>query len=194
MATLFKRLESLLFPSQPDPAPYDPLAWFNELEAHSSHALMDEMADHSKNLNGQFKGPEMKQYKRVFDALVNGEQVEVFSSDKDVYSPNEWLTHSPYGVLECIQAALPASRFRTKPKPKTISINGHEVPEPVREPLENGQEYFVAHPAGPSTYESSMWDGCAIDIGLLSRGLIHLTREAAEAHSKTLLSFTQVKE
>lgn len=55
MATLFQRLESLLFPSQPAPEPYDPLAWFHELELRSDHSLMDDMADHSKNLNDQLR-------------------------------------------------------------------------------------------------------------------------------------------
>jgi hypothetical protein len=53
MATLFKRLETLLFPPEAPPEPYDPLAWFNELERASSYALMDEMAHHSNNLNDQ---------------------------------------------------------------------------------------------------------------------------------------------
>lgn len=41
MSTLFNRLESLLLP-QPAPELYDPMAWFNELEAHSDYFLMDE--------------------------------------------------------------------------------------------------------------------------------------------------------
>lgn len=57
MATLFKRLESLLFPSAPPPEPYDPLAWFHELELRSDHSLMDDMADHSNNLNDPLKDP-----------------------------------------------------------------------------------------------------------------------------------------
>lgn len=46
MATLFKRLESLIFPEQPEAKPYDPMAWFNELEAEN-YALMDESLEYS---------------------------------------------------------------------------------------------------------------------------------------------------
>lgn len=75
-------------------------------------------------------------------------------------------------------------------KPRTIHINGFEVPEPVREPLQRGQEYFVASIDGEKP-EMLPWDDDEIDKRVLKRGLIHLTREAAELHAKALLSFTQ---
>lgn len=71
-------------------------------------------------------------------------------------------------------------------KPKTIRIGDIDVPEPVREALEIGQEYFVASPAmgGGSQF---MWNGCAHDLKFLRHGLIHLNREAAELHAKALI-------
>jgi len=80
-------------------------------------------------------------------------------------------------------------------KPRTININGHEVPEPVREPLENGQGYYfvtldclvisngVANVRWDSSYK--------YDLARLKAGIIHLTPEAAETHAKALLSFTE---
>lgn len=63
------------------------------------------------------------------------------------------------------------------------------IPEPVREPLEIGQEYWVAEIA--SSAEQWLWDDDARDWFWLERGIIHLTKEAAESHIAALLSFTQ---
>ncbi|SSN09453.1 Uncharacterised protein [Klebsiella pneumoniae] len=74
-------------------------------------------------------------------------------------------------------------------KPLFININGHQVPEPVREPLEDDQEYWIAD----IRYAVSVfnWENNDADNRWLERGIIHLTKEAAEAHSAALLSFTQ---
>lgn len=77
-------------------------------------------------------------------------------------------------------------------KPKTILINGFEVPEPVREPLEPGQAYWIAD---TSVYDSpllkTIWYGDCFDRRWLAAGLIHLSREAARQHIAALLSFTR---
>jgi hypothetical protein len=80
--------------------------------------------------------------------------------------------------------------WEVRRKPKTININGHEVPNPLAY-LENGAEYFTF----------CIIDGCAqadhhfnrdTDIGEnhCRMGIAHATKEAAEAHAKALLSFT----
>lgn len=75
-------------------------------------------------------------------------------------------------------------------KPSFIDINGHQVPEPVREPLEVGDRYWVItleYGACPH-----VWTGSDQEIYCwIERGLIHLTEAAAEAHIAALLSFTQ---
>jgi len=76
-------------------------------------------------------------------------------------------------------------------KPKTILINGFEVPEPVREPLKYGTSYYQVSFARRPELSGCEWTNHAIDHHRLGLGLIHLTLEAAEAHAKALLSFTQ---
>lgn len=128
----------------------------------------------------------MKQYTHIFDALVNGQIIEVERGC-------EWNKYGPTTILGFIQGGVPPELFRIAPK--TININGHEVPEPVREPLGDGCVYYI--PAFDNTRLCtfcSHWSGDSIDLLWLSRGLIHLTPEAAEAHAKALLSFTQIKE
>jgi hypothetical protein len=76
-------------------------------------------------------------------------------------------------------------------KPRTININGFEVPEPVRVPLETDTNYYCPHLASSELVSVSTWwdDGC--DARRLNSGIIHLTKEAAVTHAKALLSFTQ---
>ncbi|WP_418132369.1 hypothetical protein [Morganella morganii] len=76
-------------------------------------------------------------------------------------------------------------------KPRFIDINGHQVPEPVQEPLEYGTDYCVVVLDG---IDYQRWCDDEDDENLLKQGLIHLTKEAAEAHIAALLSFTQITE
>ena len=80
----------------------------------------------------------------------------------------------------------PDIKYRSKPK--VILINGHEVPEPCRTPLKDGEVYWTISIVGGST--SSLWQGDVIDFGCLENGFIHLTKEAAEKHFNALKSFT----
>lgn len=80
--------------------------------------------------------------------------------------------------------------FQYRRRPRTININGFEVPEPVSEPLEGGQEYWVG-----SIYSGRSnvlrWCNDSLDNRYLKSGLIHLTKEAAQLHIDALLSFTK---
>ena len=79
------------------------------------------------------------------------------------------------------------SEYRFKPEePKYIVVNGVNVPEPVREPLKNDQNYWVADPSAYDIY-GGWWASKALEIQCLSRGLIHLTREAAQTHIDAML-------
>ena len=73
-------------------------------------------------------------------------------------------------------------------KPKVILINGHEVPEPHRTPLKNGEVYWTLSLVRGTT--SAHWQDDGIDSHYLENGFIHLTKEAAEKHFNALKSFT----
>ena len=77
-------------------------------------------------------------------------------------------------------------------KPKVILINGHEVPEPHRTPLKDGEEYWVLSPF--SKVITLHWQDDRIDNHYLENGFIHLTKEAAEKHFDALKSFTAQEE
>lgn len=78
--------------------------------------------------------------------------------------------------------------------PKTIRIGEYDVPEPVREPLENGAIYWHPELSRIALIDDYEWCNDDIDARLLENGLVHLTEEAAKAHAEALLSLTKAAE
>lgn len=83
-----------------------------------------------------------------------------------------------------------------KIKPKTIMINGHEVPEPLKvKPVDGTSYYYPSLDAYAfDACEDVVWTDDSMDNLFLNRGILHSTREAAIKHAEALLSFTKVKE
>ena len=77
-------------------------------------------------------------------------------------------------------------------KPKSILINGHEVPEPHRAPLEDGTVYWTITPFSDVCVHN--WVGNREDFYALKNGFIQLTQEGAKKHSVAVKSFTAQKE
>ena len=75
-------------------------------------------------------------------------------------------------------------------KPRTIRIGEYDVPEPCREPLQKGDMYWIASLDEESPLLEYTWREDRIDDMWLSRGIIHCTQEAADIHSKALISLT----
>lgn len=84
-------------------------------------------------------------------------------------------------------------QFKYRRKPKTMNINGYEVPEPLREAPEYGKKVYTPHISSDKLVIDRNWDGEAYDVRNLERGIVHLTKEAAETHARALLSFTETK-
>ena len=83
-------------------------------------------------------------------------------------------------------------QYRLKPEPpKTIRIGEYDVPEPVREPLENGATCWYPKLSNIDLIDGYIWCNDDTDVRMLSNGLIHLTEEAAKAHAEALLSLTK---
>lgn len=75
-------------------------------------------------------------------------------------------------------------------KPRTIRIGEYDVPDPIREALEVGDKYWVAKIDSDSPQEWE-WDGDDWDKKWLAKGIVHLTEEDAQLHSKALISLTE---
>ena len=82
--------------------------------------------------------------------------------------------------------------YRLKPEPpKTIRIGEYDVPEPVRQPLEDDKEYWGVDPMAEELAWKYKWNNALFCNLMLRRGLIHLTKEAAVIHAEALLSLTK---
>lgn len=74
-------------------------------------------------------------------------------------------------------------------KVKTISINGFEVPEPLKEAPPEGTSCYAVCLSQHSGIACFVWYSSDYDFRCLENNIVHLTKEAAELHAKALLSF-----
>ena len=103
----------------------------------------------------------------------------------------EYRTSAGQNWKQCIDCPTWQPVYQYRRKPRVFYINGHEVPEPVRTPLKNGDQYFVPSLSHSTLVWTMAWDDQgAATISDFKRGLVHTTREAAKLHAKALLSFT----
>lgn len=122
--------------------------------------------------------------REVFEALLAGETLQdVNNSKMQIRLDGDWVVD-----IATDDVIDDPTLLYWKIKPKTININGYEVPEPVRKPLGIGTRYYLTDVCcRPRGYA---WNETEIDFEWLNSGIIHLTKEAAEIHRTALLSFT----
>lgn len=72
-------------------------------------------------------------------------------------------------------------------KPRTFTVNGFKVQEPMREAPDYGSKYFVVDLTVESLTISETWYNDRRSRRWLSRGICHTTKEAAIAHAKSML-------
>lgn len=76
-------------------------------------------------------------------------------------------------------------------KPKTININGYEVPEPLQNAPKGGTMYWYPNTSDTHVSCSHYYSGYQYHVDRLVNGLVHMTEEAAQKHLEALLSFTR---
>lgn len=79
-------------------------------------------------------------------------------------------------------------------KPRTIKVNGFDVPEPMREKPKEGDVIYVVtlysqtgEQASSMPHSGSRWCNSGNQNFWLNHGLVHATKEAAIAHAKAML-------
>lgn len=105
----------------------------------------------------------------IVQAGANGEEIEVrlgTSGDWHSKDNNGFSTHMDYRI-----------------KPKTITVNGIEVPAPLTT-LEGLDTFYLATPSHVDFY-INYWAAVSCKRWL-DRGLCHKTKEAAIAHAKAM--------
>ena len=122
------------------------------------------------------------------DAMITDRPWELWES-----RPNT-LSNTELGWMPCTSHLQfsPEREYRRKPN---MNINGFAVPSPRQTLPTIDTVYWVPNILSESDYaRQSTYKGLAAEYLLFSRGLIHLTKEAAESHAKALLSFTNLNQ
>ena len=129
-------------------------------------------------------------YANILRAIADGEIIEWEESS------GVWIKRiSDYALKEIANAKYQPKRYRVKPK--TITINGFEVPEPLRQMPKDANRVFwpvLASASGSNSDWSYVSENKNVMLeAMLLQGLLHSTREAAQAHAHALISLTQGK-
>ena len=95
------------------------------------------------------------------------------------------------GFNGCLKHPEWHEHYEYRRKPKTITVNGIEVPEPIREAPKMDEKFFFVDLSLPTLTAHHPWKDDAYDRAWLKKGLIHSTKEAALAHAKALLAPSQ---
>ena len=128
-------------------------------------------------------------YADILRAIADGKNVQWQNSG------GSWQNQSVSETLmEISNEEYSPARYRVAPR--TITINGHEVPEPLREMPPDGTEVywpsFGPEHGGNNTVGTEVGNFKDRLAVMLLQGLLHLTPKAAQAHAEALLSFTKV--
>jgi len=102
-------------------------------------------------------------------------------------------TASDVGFAGLLQAL---ADYDAATKPRTITVNGVEVPEPVRGLLPLGMEspLWLTDPAGVDAMVMRVtWTNHPSQREWLKRGLLHRTKDAAESHARALIGASEVQ-
>lgn len=118
----------------------------------------------------------------VFKALAEGETLEYF--DTEFHPSQGWLHIEQRAWFPC---EFSLSRFTFRKIIKGISFGDYVVPEPVREPLEIDETYYLVSLTSPDMYTGRYWTGDMPDVLCLERGLIHKTKENCVLTSLAIL-------
>lgn len=101
-----------------------------------------------------------------------------------------WGTKVVWFTLEQSPEYLFGDGAEFRRKPKTIKVNGVDVPEPLKEMPAYGTQYFTPYLFDEDLYCALTSCNDVYDKRAFERGLMHLSRENAIAHSKAILGIT----
>lgn len=125
------------------------------------------------------------EHAELLRAIADGKQMQVQDGH------GSWHNCCGTTALRTITEGL-FRRTNLRVKPTTITVNGIEVPEPLRDFSTIRDYYWAVSPfkgACMITYCADLADQHA-----LKSGLCHATKEAAQAHFEAIISTSKLKE
>lgn len=121
----------------------------------------------------------------------------IHAENMALYAQDAMETPRPWGLWEWYVPAIKSwetmtsnpdwntrTEYRRKPKMLSVTLPNGEVvswPEPLKEALDTDEKYWYFN-MSPEDINYSFWRDSDFDKGLLSMGMLHLTKEAAEQH------------
>ena len=100
---------------------------------------------------------------------------------------DEWEDYTGVGYLPTFN---PEYKYRLKPK--TININGFEVPEPLRVAPKFEVKYYYPNLCMDRVYGTE-WQDTELDNDRFNNGIIYAEKENCWIYLNAILSFTKIK-
>lgn len=124
--------------------------------------------------------------------FIHADLMAQYAEDAKVHDePWElWQRYATDTWIDCVSHPLWRSDSQYRRKPRSIIIGDIEVPEPVREPLTYGQEYFVPDVTTGSPRRRT-WAHDYNDSLALASNLVHLDQQSAALHAKALIEVSK---
>lgn len=97
------------------------------------------------------------------------------------------------GLIRYVDTQSYMSGYSFRISPRTILVNGVEVPAPEKDAPLTGTPYFMPCIATEDLYTKITWDGGSADNLWLERDLVYLDKESAIARAKAMLITQEVK-
>ena len=131
-------------------------------------------------------------FKEALIAHLQGQKVEARQRSGDL----PWVPFMErFGRLDLVlvdaEGAGNLSEFRLAPR--TILVNGVEVPAPEKEAPSTGTPYFLPCITTVDLCTKITWDGGCADQLWLERGLVYMDEKSAIARAKAMLITKEVK-
>lgn len=128
-------------------------------------------------------------FKEALIAHLQGQKVQA-SAGSD-FRP--LLDHVHTVDLEKIEALNTFLGLDFRLAPRTILVNGVEVPAPEKCAPKDGDVYFVPQPDYDEYAQGFKWTGHDCELRFLSLGLVYIDKESAIARAKAMLITQEVK-
>lgn len=132
-------------------------------------------------------------FKEALIAHLQGQKVEVRAAQMDV-PWQEFMTYHGQCYLAQINDPAFGGACEYRLAPRTILVNGVEVPAPGKDAPADGETYFIPDLYSESMcYEYKYRGESEMHKLFLERGLIYLDKESAIARAKAMLITQEVK-
>lgn len=125
-------------------------------------------------------------FKEALIAHLQGEKVEVqqFTHWEPLM---HWIARGNASLCGALSDVGFATACEFRLAPRTIRVNGVEVPAPEMVAPEKGRTYYVPDLAEGDCCYDYTWVNDLFDVRTLERGLVYLTKEDAIARAKAML-------